>query len=69
CAGLIVTRHSAGKLPTLIHLDPDIHVLNSCVEKLAPQHLDELSSLFPSLWLKHKGNLRHILLECYDSIR
>ncbi|MFK7910883.1 MAG: hypothetical protein AB8F34_09785 [Akkermansiaceae bacterium] len=65
--GILVTRHSQGRLPTLIHLDPNMAVLSTCVKKLAPAQYKELAPLLPELWRKHHRNIRHILLECYDS--
>lgn len=67
-SGLLVTRHTPGKLPTLAHLDPDIRILHSCIKKLAPDHYAQLSPQLPTLWKNHHANIRHILLECYDQI-
>ena len=66
-SGIIVTRHSKGKLPTLLHLDPDHELLVRCVKEVAPEQYNQLSPMLPKWWKKHRGNLRSILLECYDS--
>ena len=67
-SGILVTRHHQGKLPTLIHLAPDLDMLTRCVKKLAPDHFALLTPLLPAFWQKHKGNIRHCLLECYDQL-
>ncbi|BDS06825.1 hypothetical protein NT6N_18650 [Oceaniferula spumae] len=67
-AGLLVTRHKKGSLPILCHLNPDIEILHRCVRKLAPEEYPSLAPNFPRWWKQHRGNIRDILLECYDSI-
>ena len=48
-SSVLVTRHSQGKLPTLIHFNPDIHMLHKCIKKLAPDHYQQLSPQLPTL--------------------
>ncbi len=66
--GLIVTRHRQNHLSTLAHLDPSIDILKQCVKELAPQHYPALEPHFQAWWKSKKGNIREILLECYDAI-
>lgn len=67
--GLLVSRHRRGQLPTLLHFDPDIEMLERCVQALAPEHLDHLRPDFPIWWKQHRGNIREILLRCYDHVQ
>lgn len=66
--GLLVTRHNKGKLPTLLHFDPGIDVLKQCVQTLAPYHADQLSVHLPGWWRTDDGNIREVLLRCYDAV-
>ncbi|NNJ86066.1 MAG: hypothetical protein HKP20_02745 [Akkermansiaceae bacterium] len=68
CTALIVLRHHPGKLPTLIHLDPDIKLLHRCVRVLSPQFYPQLRPLLPIMWKNHHGNLRNTLLNCFDAV-
>lgn len=65
-AGLLVTRHKKGKLPTLLHLEPDINILDLCVQHLAPAHYSRLAPYLPTWWRQSSGNIRQVLLNCYD---
>jgi len=65
-SGLLVTRHKKGRLPTLCHLDPGIDTLHRCVQKLSPELYQELAPHFPKWWKQYRGNIREILLKCYD---
>ena len=68
-AGLLVTRHRLGKLPPLQHFAPSIEVLHACVRQLAPDCYDQLAPMFPTWWKEDHGNIREILLRCYDQVR
>ena len=65
--GVVVTRHSKGKLPILLTITPSIEVLHLCIQEVAPEMTD-----LPQLtewWKEEKGNIRHVLLRCYDHCR
>ncbi len=66
--GLIVTRHRQNHLNTLAHLNPSIDILKQCVRELSSEHYPALEPHFPTWWKSKKGNIREILLECYDAI-
>ena len=66
--GILVTRHSNGKRPNLLHLDPDLDLIHRCVRELSPDLYPQLAPQLPKLWKKHAGNLRHILLDCHDAV-
>jgi len=66
--GLLVTRHRSGRLPTLKHFDPTLEVLHTCVRQLAPDFYDQLAPEFPKWWKDYHGNIREILLRCYDEV-
>lgn len=66
--GILVTRHKKGRLPTLCHLDPGIETLHRCIQELAPEHYPSLSPLLPKWWKQYRGNIREILLRCYDEV-
>ena len=67
-AGLLVTRHRPGRLPTLLHLAPPLELLHRCVRRLAPAHYPQLAPHLAGWWRDHRGNLREILLRCYDQV-
>lgn len=68
-SGILITRHKKGLLPTLCKLDPDIEILHHCVRAIAPLHYQRLSMHFPTWWKQHQGNIRDILLSCYDALK
>lgn len=67
-SGVLISRHSEGKLPRLLSFQPTIATLETCVRRLAPEHYAELSPYFETWWLQRKGNIREILLRCYDHL-
>lgn len=67
--GLLVSRHSQGKLPPLLDFHPDIQTVEHCIQKIAPDHFGQLSPHLADWWQQHDGNIRHILLRCYDTLR
>ena len=69
CSGLLISRHKPTKLPQLLVLDPDMDLLVTCIERLAPEHLPQLHSMLSGWWSEHNGNIREILLRCYDSVQ
>ena len=64
--GLLITRHKSGSLPTLCNLDPNIQILHHCIKEVSPENYQELAPHLPEWWKKYQGNIREILLECYD---
>lgn len=66
-AGLIVTSHSAGRLPTLIDCRTDPVLLESIVAELVPGDIDELRPHLPALFAAHQGNLRNCLRALFDA--
>ncbi len=69
CSGLLVSRHKPTKLPQLLVLDPDMDLLVACIDRLAPQHLAQLQPMLEEWWRELHGNIREILLRCYDSVQ
>ena len=69
CSGLLISRHKPTKLPQLLVLDPDMDLLVACIERLAPEHLPQLHTMLSEWWKEHDGNIREILLRCYDSVQ
>ena len=65
-AGCLVTRHRRGRGEVLLEFDPNIEVLYRCVDRLAPEMVDELRPELPRMWKEHYGNLREVFLACYD---
>jgi len=61
-AGLLVTCHRPGLLPTLLTTSTTPELLSGIVEEILGTRLPEVSSLFE----KHDGNLREVLRELYD---
>lgn len=71
--GLLVSRHrrfslTGLSLPVVLHLDPGTEVLRRCVQILAPDQLDLLEPQLKIWWRQEKGNIRQILLRCYDAM-
>lgn len=67
CKGLLISRHKPTKLPQLLTLEPGIDLLIACIERLAPEQLSRLQPMLSGWWREHNGNIREILLRCYDS--
>lgn len=72
-AGLIVTTHRPGLLPTLIECRPTAPLLDDLMTRLLdgcpPEHLPALRGQLPSardLCQRHNGNVRAALRELYD---
>ena len=64
--GVLVTRHSPGKFPPLLHFEADIRTLELCIQELAPKHHHTLSPQLERWWQQSNGNIREVLLKCYD---
>lgn len=65
-AGLIITTHTPGRLPTLIECRTTTPLLESIVAQLVPDDVARLSDDLPALFARHHGNLRLCLRELYD---
>lgn len=61
-AGLIVTSHRDGLLPTLIETRTSFELLRELVRELTAEPPDDLEALF----LRHRGNVRDVLRTLYD---
>jgi hypothetical protein len=66
CAGLVITTHSAGRLPTLLECRTTPKLLGDIVHELLPgsARFDDLA--IAALFSRHQGNLRLALRELYD---
>lgn len=65
-AGLIITAHTPGRLPTLVECRTSVELLEELVERLAPQHFEAWRPHLAALFLQHGGNLRLCLRTLYD---
>ncbi len=65
-AGLIITSHRPGLLPTLIQCSTTPDLLKAIVAELTPQAHAIPPALLDDLHARHKGNLRACLRELYD---
>lgn len=65
-AGLVVTSHRPGLLPTLIETSTSPALLESLVEEILGERSADVRALVPGLFEKHGGNLREALRELYD---
>ncbi len=64
-AGLVITAHTAGLLPTLIECTTTVGLLQEIVGELEAEGGRSLPPL-PTLFDRHQGNLRNALRELYD---
>ena len=62
-AGLVITVHKPGRLPTVLECCTDPDLLQEIVGALAPVSACHTAELFH----RHQGNLRNALRELYDS--
>lgn len=65
-AGLVITVHCAGRLPTLMECTTCPELLEEVVRKLAPQFVNQLAPRLPELFQRHSGNVRLCIREIYD---
>ena len=61
-AGLVVTAHTAGLLPTLVECTTTVGLLQEIVHELG----EDAGRSLPALFDRHRGNLRSALRELYD---
>jgi len=65
-AGLVITTHAPGRLPTLIECRTTLSLLASIVEQLVPADAASLRDALPELFARHDGNIRTCLRALYD---
>ena len=66
-AGMVITTHQPGRLPTLVTCHPDLNMLDSIISELTGRDVDsQMRSLTGELYRKHRGNMREVLREWYD---
>ncbi|MFO1093892.1 MAG: hypothetical protein U0992_11360 [Planctomycetaceae bacterium] len=65
-AGLVITVHTPGRLPTLIDCRTTVALLESRVARLAPDDVDRWRDQLPALFARCDGNIRDCLRELYD---
>jgi hypothetical protein len=65
-AGLIITTHRSGRLPTLLECVTYPDLLEEIVRALTSDGAPERLQLTKELFERHKGNLRNALRELYD---
>lgn len=65
-AGLIITTHAPGRLPTLVECRTHVGLLEEMVTELAPAEIERLRPELPGLFVRHGGNVRLCLRELYD---
>lgn len=65
-AGLIITTHRPGRLPTLIDCATTPQLLGEIVAELLPETGDAQADSFKQLFCHHQGNIRNCLRDLYD---
>ena len=65
-AGLIITGHRPGRLPTLIETATTPELLAALVGQILGDEAREVDPILPDLYARHEGNLRDALRELYD---
>jgi hypothetical protein len=65
-AGLVVTLHQAGRLPTLLQCHASPQLFERMVRELAPQQFEQLRGQLPDILAEQGGNIRLGLRTLYD---
>jgi hypothetical protein len=65
-AGLVITSHRRGMLPTLVECSTTPALLDEIITEILGEESNILRPLTPTLFTKHRGNLRAALRELYD---
>ncbi len=65
-AGLLVTQHRPGRLPTLLETRTSRELLDGLVGEILGDRAGDVRGLTAPLFEKHAGNLREALRELYD---
>jgi hypothetical protein len=63
-AGLLISQHEAGRLPTLLEMRPTAELLTELTNELVPGGIDHCEAR--RLLQKHRGNVRECFRELYD---
>jgi hypothetical protein len=66
-AGLVITSHRPGLLPTLLECSTTPHLLRQIVDTLQPEHQPVPTPLLDDLFDRHQGNIRDCLRDLYDA--
>jgi len=66
--GMIIATHRAGMLPTLMMHETSVVLLRELIAELLETDDHPLMDEAGRLFVRHEGNIRHALLECYDLI-
>jgi len=66
-AGLVITSHRPGLLPTLLECSTTPHLLRQIVDTLQPEHQPVSTELLDDLFDRHRGNIRDCLRDLYDA--
>lgn len=66
-AGLVITSHREGLLPTLLHCETSPALLAELAQELAQREPDAVAGVdLDALYRRHGGNVRDALWELYD---
>lgn len=65
-AGLVITSHRPGLLPTLLETTTTPELLRGLVDQILGDRAAELRPLLPGILERHRGNVRESLRELYD---
>ena len=66
-AGLVITSHRPGLLPTLLECSTTPLLLRQIVDTLQPEHQPVPTELLDDLFDRHHGNIRDCLRDLYDA--
>lgn len=65
-AGLLITGHRPGRLPTLLATSTSPELLEGLVDEILGSVPADVRGMLPELHRRHEGNLREALRELYD---
>jgi Fe-S cluster assembly ATPase SufC len=65
-AGLLITLHRPGRLPTLLETRTSPELLAGLIEQILGSASSDVRDSVPELYRRHEGNLREALRELYD---
>jgi hypothetical protein len=65
-AGLVITSHRPGRLPSLILTTTSPTLLHDLVAEIVPDDIDALAPGLEALFDRHDGNVRSCLRDLYD---
>jgi hypothetical protein len=66
-AGLVITSHRPGLLPTLLECSTTPLLLRQIVDTLQPEHQPVPTEMLDELFDRHHGNIRDCLRDLYDT--